>query len=1103
MNVRTLLTQTVTLLVVALFCTPGIQAEEVTEAQALGQALDFLQARQSNSGSPRKAQSVRPQLTLKGKVSGLFLFDVKDNGGFVIVSGDDRVRPVLGFGESGSIDPDNIPDNMKAWLQGYADEIAWLQQQEPQGSAPKAARSKVGSHSTTAIPPLCTSTWNQNAPYNNLCPTYRSGWGTSRCATGCVATAMAQVMYFHKWPQAATKVIPGYYSPTEGLDLSDLPATTFDWNNMKDSYSGSYTTAQGNAVAKLMQYCGYSVKMDYSSSSGAYTEDVAVALREYFDYNASTTKFVSRSSYTYAKWTDLIYHELSESRPVVYGGLSSGGGHEFVCDGYKYENSTDFFHINWGWGGLSDNYFVLSALDPDQQGIGGSSSTDGFHYGQDAVVGIQKSTDNGTLADIVPNDNNLSVNSITLSMDEVPPSMPVEFTFSVTNNGTEDYDGDIWLCLREEDGDYLVEAAPVFIPAGETTECVITYSLAEEGTYTFLLAYVDGTGEFVSDESQTATLVVAQAVTNDVVPVYGYWADSYSRSQFVIAEADLADMAGSEVSAMTFYSTTSSANWGNASFDVYLKQVQESTISSLKDWSTLDKVYSGNLSIVGNKMVITFAEPYYYEGGNLLVGINQTVCDDYARSLWVGSNVQGASVGGYGSDISQQNFLPKTTFSYTPGTTPRARVPKDLAVSYSGGTEATVSWTSDATAFDLDVNGTITTDVSNPTTLTGLQLATIYNIKVRAKVGDSVSDWTEAVTFTTDLSESTCQIRLELTDVMGDGWNGAAFLLVDVLTGTELGTYTCTDEAEAGVPQTYDVEVPDGRDIEFRWTKGSYDQECSYAAYDVAGNLIFSGSKRPSGAFAHHVDCNAVRTVILASGQDNTALIESLHGTENCTVTLQDRTLFTDGTWNTLCLPFDVTLEGSPLEGADVRTMTGATLEGQTVYLQFSAPEALTQLSAGTPHIVRWTEGEGEDLQNPVFTAVTIDKTVRDASFDIEEGTAIEFKGTYAHTDFADADESILFVGEGNRLNYPLGGATIGAHRAFFKLQGISLSLKENVKQFLMDVGEDDPTAIRQLRQTAAHGQAQHWFTLDGKRLSGKPAAKGIYITKGRKAVIK
>jgi hypothetical protein len=199
--------------------------------------------------------------------------------------------------------------------------------------------------------------------------------------------------------------------------------------------------------------------------------------------------------------------------------------------------------------------------------------------------------------------------------------MPVEFTFSATNNGTDDYDGDIWLCLREEDGDYLVEAAPVLIPAGETTECVVTYSLDEEGTYTFLLAYVDGTGEFVSDESQTATLVVAQAVTNDVVPVYGYWADSYSRSQFVIAEADLADMAGCDVSAMTFYSTTSSANWGNASFDVYLKQVQESTISSLKDWNTLDKVYSGNLSIVGNKMVITFAEPYYYEGGNLLVGI--------------------------------------------------------------------------------------------------------------------------------------------------------------------------------------------------------------------------------------------------------------------------------------------------------------------------------------------------------------------------------------------------------------------------------------------------------------------------------------------------
>ena len=159
-----------------------------------------------------------------------------------------------------------MPANMKAWLQGYADEIAWLQKQNTKVAGPKKARNKVGSHSTTAIAPLLTSQWYQDAPFNNLCPTL-SG---NKCATGCVATAMAQVMYYHKWPEANTKAIPGYTTYTNGFNLSSLPAVTFQWENMIDNYNGSYTTAQGNAVATLMKYCGYSVQVDYSDASGGY-----------------------------------------------------------------------------------------------------------------------------------------------------------------------------------------------------------------------------------------------------------------------------------------------------------------------------------------------------------------------------------------------------------------------------------------------------------------------------------------------------------------------------------------------------------------------------------------------------------------------------------------------------------------------------------------------------------------------------------------------------------------------------------------------------------------------------------------------------------------
>ncbi|MBQ9295193.1 MAG: C10 family peptidase [Bacteroidaceae bacterium] len=1082
-------------LLLAIFCVGGATAEDVTAEQALELAQNFLNEQQTVSGKPRKAQGMQKQLTLQGKVSGLYVFDVKDQGGFVIVSGDDRTLPILGFSDTGNIDINNIPDNMRAWLQGYADEIAWLQRQDSKVSVLRKARSKVGSHSTDAIAPMLTCTWNQDAPFNNLCPTYYS---SSKSATGCVATAMAQVMYYHKWPESSKKVIPGYTTYSYSISLSSLPIVTFDWDNMKDSYNGSYTTAQGNAVATLMKYCGYSVKMDYGPSSGAYSEDVATALIDYFDYNASTTKYVSRSSYSYANWTDLIYYELKQGRPVLYGGMSDGGGHEFVCDGYKYQSSTDFFHINWGWGGMSDNYFVLSALDPDQQGIGGSSSTDGFHYGQDAIIGIQKPTDSGTLPDISPNVFSLTVNSITLSDNPVEPNTAVNVTFNVTNNGPDAYDGDIWLCQREGSNNYLIELTSVVIPAGETQNCTVSYTPTGTGSYTFLMAYINSEGQYVTYEGQSATLEVTTGLSNAVVPVYGYWADDYSRSQFIIGEADLDYLQNASINGMTFYAFTSSADWGDARFDVYLSEVSQSTISALKSWDTLEKVYSGSLSISGGQMKITFDTPFYYEGGNLLVGINQTVSGDYDNCKWSGKTVSGASVGGYGSSISQQNFLPKTTFDFTPGT--HLAKPKNLTISYTGGTSATVSWTSDAPAFDIDVNDSVTEGIGNPCTLTGLELATTYIIKVRARDGETISDWTDPVSFTTSLSESTCQIRLELTDAMGDGWNGAAFQVVDALTGTELGTFTNTDEAKKNEAQVYYVEVPDDRDIQFQWVKGSYDHECSYAAYDVAGNLIFSGSKRPSADFTYHVDCNAtlITIVTLANGDDNTGQIESLDGTTGCEVTLQGRTLYKDGSWNTLCLPFDITIADSPLAGADVRTLSSATLTGETVTLNFTDEGTVTSLTAGTPCIIRWASAA--NLEEPVFTGVTIDKSTHDVVCDLGEGNSITFKGTYSHTAFAAADRSILFVGADNKLNYPLPGATIGALRAYFQLDGITVSEASAVKQFVLSFDED-PTGIKDLKDFK--DLKDDWYSVSGRKLAGKPMQKGIYIKGGQTVIIK
>ena len=186
---------------------------------------------------------------------------------------------------------------------------------------------------------------------------------------------------------------------------------------------------------------------------------------------------------------------------------------------------------------------------------------------------------------------------------------------------------------------------------------------------------------------------------------------------------------------------------------------------------------------------------------------------------------------------------------------PAVAKPTEVTVNYTGGDIAEVSWTSTETAWDINVNGIVTEDVTNPYTLTNLQLATNYNVKVRAKNANGVSNWSAPVTFTTDLSYDNCQISFGLTDSYGDGWNGAYIQVEDVLTESIIGTVSNTNEANADEVQTYTMTVPNDRDIRFVWGSGKYDSECSYVVYDVNGEVIFSGSGAMSSAVTYHVDC--------------------------------------------------------------------------------------------------------------------------------------------------------------------------------------------------------------------------------------------------------
>lgn len=508
------------LLMLSLFMVTMANAEGVTPKQALEKARNFVQKRENSGNRPKKMPgTAASRLVEAQQVHGLYVFNVAKDEGFVIVSNDDRTEPILGYSDNGHFDPENMPENMRAWLQGYADQIAWLNEHGDEESAVATMPSLTGTPVKQPIAPLMTTLWNQDTPYNDLCPEYATG---EKSATGCVATAMAQVMKYHEWPQAQTLAVPGYdkdYNNSPCIPVAALPATVFDWSNMLEVYPYHYdsnnvkiadcTDAEATAVATLMRYCGQSLKMNYGASSGTSTHLVADALKTYFNY-ATTTTYKDRSHYSYANWIELLYNELSQGRPMVYNGSSSGGGHAFVCDGYQNE---DYFHINWGWGGMSDGYFKLSVMNPYSQGIGGSSSDDGFNFGQGAIVGIQKNGGTGTVLDVPTSNFSLSLQSVTFSPGStIALGETVNVTFRVRNSGPDDYNGDIWVYVN---GQGLMTGKTFNIAAGETKDCVVPYTPSGFTGSVNIQAYTpNGFGTYNRLGNASATLTVTQGSGN-------------------------------------------------------------------------------------------------------------------------------------------------------------------------------------------------------------------------------------------------------------------------------------------------------------------------------------------------------------------------------------------------------------------------------------------------------------------------------------------------------------------------------------------------------------------------------------------------------------
>lgn len=351
-------------------CALLVQAAPLTPEAALERAL---------GDGPMRARGVtRAEFTLADTrafegTDAIYLFSRGDYG-FAVVSADDAVPALLGYGETPLTVADaGMAPGFSYWLDFMARRVAYIAE-NGEGRPVLAPRPE-----REPIAPLCTTQWNQSAPYNLKCPTV----GSELSVTGCVATAMSQAMKYHSWPD--TGVGQRSYE-WNGQTLSiDFSACNFRWDLMADCYQFNGTvTESDNAVAELMKAAGYSVSMNYSPrASGAMSINIAPALGEYFKYDRSL-QYLMRDYYGLMEWENIIYKSLSEDGPVIYDGQSNDGGHSFICDGY---DSDGYFHFNWGWGGMSDGWFRLDALDPLHQGIGGASS--GFNFMQDAIVGIR------------------------------------------------------------------------------------------------------------------------------------------------------------------------------------------------------------------------------------------------------------------------------------------------------------------------------------------------------------------------------------------------------------------------------------------------------------------------------------------------------------------------------------------------------------------------------------------------------------------------------------------------------------------------------------------------------------------------------------------
>lgn len=489
---RKLLHSAITTLLIGLSTIVQAQQRDIHELDSIANSIfkhTGVRALASTMKMNLKSSQILQADSLKAREAFYVYTPASGDDCFVIVSGDQRLPAVLGYSDNTTFNADSLPEGLQWYLRKCEHDSYLLSKQDPEVT--QAIRTKnlattkvtaTQTRATNSVEPLLGGRiWNQGAPFNKQCPLI-SAW--TKSVTGCVATAMAQIMAYHKYPEKGTGHIY-YTTPTNQLLVNvDLDnEEPYDWTNMLDSYenSGSYNSTQANAVAQLMFHAGASANMDYTNNvSGTYDINAVGGLINHFKYD-DETHIIYRSYYAPEEWHSILQTELSAGRPIYYSGANrwKRGGHAFVIDGFDEEG---LYHVNWGWSGLCNGYYSLYDLTPEELGIGSGGYGD-YSYFSAAIVNILP--ENG-ITDKTP--TNLFTSGITSHYGVGIFNRSQKITLNITylENGHHlDFNGEIQAILMNENNEFIREVGTpqeLFLASGyyKKSDQTLTFSLPQD-----------------------------------------------------------------------------------------------------------------------------------------------------------------------------------------------------------------------------------------------------------------------------------------------------------------------------------------------------------------------------------------------------------------------------------------------------------------------------------------------------------------------------------------------------------------------------------------------------------------------------------------------